>query len=102
MRTAASTADGSERKRWRTERAKPNGHAPHPDDHNRVIVQRALKPDGGEMYTIELSATAAAVITGAAAMANMEPVHWVLSCIGDRIADQAGLDTPPPAPSTVN
>ena len=102
MRTAASTADGSERKRDGEPKGLNRMNTPHQDDHNRVVVQRALKPDGGEMYTIELSATAAAVITGAAAMANMEPVHWVLSCIGDRIADQAGLDTPPPAPSTVN
>ena len=60
-----------------------------PQPHNALTIERALKPDGGEVYTIEVGTTHAAVITGAAALANLDPASWLLRVIGESISDAA-------------
>ena len=72
---------------------------------NQMTVERALKPDGSEVYTIELGATHAAALTVAAAAANMDPDRWLLRAIGERIADEAaahGTKAPDIPPGLVN
>ena len=75
-----------------------------PQPHNALTIERALKPNGAEVYTIELGSTHAALITGAAAIANIEPTDWLLRAIGERIADEAGIATREmqPPPESVN
>ena len=75
-----------------------------PLPHNGLTIERALKPNGAEVYTIEVGTTHAAVITGAAALANMSPTDWLLRAIGERIADEAGIATREmqPPPESVN
>ena len=60
-----------------------------PQPHNALTIERALKADGSEAYTIELGSTNAAVLTGAAALANLDPSTWLLRVIGESIADAA-------------
>ena len=72
------------------------------DDHNHVTVERALTPNGGEVYTIALGSTHASVITGAAALANMAPTTWVLRAIGERIAYEVAGIRQQPAPESAN
>ena len=60
---------------------------PQEDEPHKITVQRAVKPDGSETYTIELCPTLAAVIIGAANLANLDPGRWVLRSLGEAIAD---------------
>ena len=60
-----------------------------PQPHNALTIERALKPNGAEVYTIELGSTHAALITGAAALANLDPSSWLLRVIGESITDAA-------------
>ena len=54
-------------------------NTPRDNKQHAVTIERALGPDGSETYTIALCASHAAVLTGAAALANMDPGRWVLS-----------------------
>ena len=75
---------------------------PHAVEHNHVMVERALGPDGSEVYTIALGSTHASVITGAAALANIAPTTWLLRAIGERIADAVAGRRQQPDPESLN
>ena len=76
-----------------------------PEQQPALVVERALKSDGGERYTLDFDPSHAALIVAAAATVGLDPVSWILRIVGNAIADQAGLDTQQPQPidpSTVN
>ena len=75
-----------------------------PEHQHALVVERALKPDGGEIYTLDFCASHAAVLVAAAAMAGLDPGSWILRVLGERIADEAARATPqqPAPPATVN
>ena len=71
-------------------------NTPRDNKQHAITIERALGPDGSETYTIALCASHAAVLTGAAALANMDPGRWVLLAVGNAIADAAGGRGPSP------